>query len=266
MIDWRSYDATAETYERVLTPHMALPAVDLVALADPASGSHVLDIGSGTGVVLAAAAEAVGSDGLVAGIDRSPRMLQVGAAARPGARAVADVLDLPFADAAFDVVTAGFCIMLFRKYDTAMFDMMRVLRRDGRMAVSVWRHRRDAFLETWYELCEGAVGKEILADALKQARPWEERFEDPKALKETLEEVGLRNVRVEEHEYRFEYTLADYVEGREQSLTGQFVQSMLGDAAFASFLERARAVYAERFPDPLIDFQDALLAVGTKEQ
>ena len=265
MIDWRSYDATAESYERVQTTHMKAPAADLVALAAPASGSRLLDIGTGTGVILEAAREAVGPDGTVIGIDRSSRMLQVGAGARVGDRVVADVLDLPFTDGTFDTVTAGFSIMFFRKYDTAMFDMMRVLRLGGTMAVSVWANRRDAFLETWYELCEEAVGKELFADALKQARPWEKRFEEPHGLKATLEEIGLRRVRVEDHEYRFEYRLADYVEGREHSVTGQFVRSMLGEPGFERFRERARAVYAERFPDPLTDFQDALFAVGVKE-
>lgn len=265
MIDWRSYDATAETYERVQAAHMKAPAADLVALAALAPGAKLLDVGTGTGVVLEAARSAVGPAGAAIGIDPSRRMLQVGAERRPGDRVVGDVLDLPFDDGVFDTVTAGFSIMFFRKYDTAMFDMMRVLRLGGTMAVSVWANRRDAFLETWYELCEQAVGKDLLADALKQARPWEKRFEDPDALKATLEEVGLRKVRVEDHEYRFDYRLPDYVASREHSVTGQFVRSMLGESGFERFRDRARAVYAERFPDPLTDFQDALLAVGVKE-
>ena len=40
--------------------------------------------------------------------------------------------------------------------------------------------------------------------------------------------------------------------------------SMLGDAGWAEFRTRARAVYAERFSDPLNDFRDVILAVATK--
>jgi hypothetical protein len=37
---------------------------------------------------------------------------------------------------------------------------------------------------------------------------------------------------------------------------------MLGDAGWTSLMERARATFAERFPDPLTDFRDVVLAVG----
>jgi hypothetical protein len=40
---------------------------------------------------------------------------------------------------------------------------------------------------------------------------------------------------------------------------------MLGDAAWAGFRERARSVFADRFPDPLHDRRDVLLAIGVKE-
>jgi hypothetical protein len=37
---------------------------------------------------------------------------------------------------------------------------------------------------------------------------------------------------------------------------------MLGDAGWASFLERAKGAFKERFADPLGDSRDVLLAVG----
>jgi hypothetical protein len=37
---------------------------------------------------------------------------------------------------------------------------------------------------------------------------------------------------------------------------------MLGDASWTSFLEQARSTFADRFPDPLNDFRDVILAVG----
>jgi hypothetical protein len=44
----------------------------------------------------------------------------------------------------------------------------------------------------------------------------------------------------------------------------RFVRSMLGDAAFAEFLQRARAEFGERFADPVNDFREVLFATGTK--
>ena len=48
--------------------------------------------------------------------------------------------------------------------------------------------------------------------------------------------------------------------------TGRFVREMLGENDWAAFTwERVRATFAERFPDPLHDRRDVLLAIGTKE-
>jgi hypothetical protein len=74
----------------------------------------------------------------------------------------------------------------------------------------------------------------------------------------------LRQVRTEERRYRFTYTLDEYVEGLGTWATGRFVRSMLGDAGFASFLERARGVFGQRFADPVNDFRDVMLAVGVR--
>jgi len=46
---------------------------------------------------------------------------------------------------------------------------------------------------------------------------------------------------------------------------GRFAKEMLGDTAWAGFRERARTVFADRFPDPLHDRHDVLLAIGIKE-
>ncbi|HET9723736.1 MAG TPA: hypothetical protein VFR44_07830, partial [Actinomycetota bacterium] len=74
----------------------------------------------------------------------------------------------------------------------------------------------------------------------------------------------LRQVRTERRPYRFRYTLDEYVEGLGTWATGRFVRSMLGDRAFESFLARARETFGERFADPVLDFRDVLVAVGTK--
>jgi hypothetical protein len=40
---------------------------------------------------------------------------------------------------------------------------------------------------------------------------------------------------------------------------------MLGEDGWTAFRTRVRAVFAERFADPLNDFRDVILAVGTRE-
>jgi ubiquinone/menaquinone biosynthesis C-methylase UbiE len=263
--DWRSYDGIAETYERLSAPRTAQVAADLVALADPPSGGRVLDVGAGTGVTVEAAGKAVGSDGVAVGIDPSIGMLVVGARVRPSLHLVAaEAIDLPFRDATFDAVTANFVLSHFTKYETALFDMIRVLKPGGRMAVSSWGETEDEFQKTWRALVEEVATHELLEDALTRAMPWEAHFRDPHRLEGTLRDAGLRPVRVERREYRFRMPLEDYVGTRETAASGRFVRDMLGPEGWESFRERARAAFRERFPDPLTDFRDVLLAVGSK--
>lgn len=265
MSDWRSYDGVAEIYERIHASRLAEPARDLVAAVDPPEGGRVLDVGTGTGVAAAEAVVALDGAGSVTGIDASVGMLAVARRVRPHLRvAAAEVIDLPFADGAFDVVIGNFVLAHFTKYQTALFDLLRVLRPGGRLALSAWSDGQDELTRVWLEQVGTVVPREVLESAISHAIPWRERFRDREALEEMLMDAGLRQVRIDRRQYRFTYGLDEYVEGLATWATGRFVRSMLGDHAFGAFLGRVRAVFGERFPDPVLDFRDVLIAVGTK--
>jgi ubiquinone/menaquinone biosynthesis C-methylase UbiE len=222
----------------------------------------VLDVGTGTGVAGQAAAAAGAT---VVGIDESLGMLRVARDARPAVRsAAAEAIDLPFRDGTFDAVIANFVIAHFTKYQTALFDMLRVLRPGGRLALTAWADRTDELSRTWRELVESVVPPSILDPAMSERLPWHDRFREREAIQEALMDAGLRNVRTEVRGYRFRYPLDEYLEGLATWATGRFVRSMLGDEAFASFLQRARGVFAERFADPVNDFREVVFASGVK--
>jgi ubiquinone/menaquinone biosynthesis C-methylase UbiE len=265
--DWRAYDSVATTYARVHAPHFALPAGDLVDLLGVREGDRVLDVGAGTGVAARAAAAVVGVSGLVVGIDPSSTMLVEARREGGGPRyAMAMAIDLPFRDRTFDHATANFVMSHFKKYDTALFDMLRVLQRGGRIGVSNWGagHDRDEFSATWRGVTEEFADRRILSDAMQRAVPWEERFSDPRRLEEALYDAGVRDIRVERREYRFEMTAEDYLAGREIASQGRFLREMLGEGLWERFRARARDVFADRFPPRFNDFRDVILAVGTK--
>lgn len=265
MDDWRSYDGVAEVYERIHAPRLAEPARDLVTAADPPKGGRVLDVGTGTGIAALEVGAIVGDGGLVVGVDDSIRMLEVGRRARPEVRTLAaQVIDLPFRDATFDAIVGNFVLAHFTKYQTALYDMLRVLRPGGRLAVNAWADRQDELTRVWTEAVWMVVPKEVLEPAVAEAVPWRDRFRNRDTLEETLMDAGLRHVRIERRQYRFVYPLDEYIEGLGTWAVGRFVRSMLGEPGWASFLDRVRATFSERFPDPVLDFRDVLIAVGTK--
>src|SRR6476660_8724666 len=95
----------ASAYARLAAPsQFACPARDLVGLLDVSPGARVLDVGSGTGLVASALAEAVGATGQVVAIDPSAAMLSAVRPQPPYHLVVAQLPGLPFPDAAFDAV------------------------------------------------------------------------------------------------------------------------------------------------------------------
>jgi ubiquinone/menaquinone biosynthesis C-methylase UbiE len=248
-------------YATVVAPHLAPIAADLLSLAELPSGARLLDVGTGSGNVLAAARAA----GIAAiGVDPSAGMLAEAKRADPGFLvAAADTINFPVRDAAFDALSANFVLPFFRKLDTALFEIVRVLKPAGSFVASTWELGEDELTKTWRLLVERAVGIELLRDALADAEPWETVSGDRARLEGALRDAGFHPVRVEHRQYTLRLSREDYVTLKATGTMGRFVKGMLGEE-WERFVDEARAVYAESFPETLVDFRDVLLAVATK--
>lgn len=264
--DWQSYDRVAESYERVTADRTAVPARDLVSLAEIGPGQVVLDVGTGTGVAAVVAMEGVGAEGRVVGIDPSPRMIALAVPKHPEVRyVIGEALDLPFRGGVFDAVIGNFVVTQFNRYETALFDVLRVLRPGGRLALSNWASSEDEFGRVWREVAEELVGRELFRDAARRAAPWQRRFSDPQAFQEVLKDAGLRQVRVIQRDYRFQMSLESWLEGMEARTIGRSLHRIMGEAIWERFRERTRERFAQRFQDPIGDTRDVLFGVGRRD-
>jgi len=157
---WQFVGSVPENYERYLVPSIFRPwAEDLVEIAALRPGERVLDIACGTGIVARTAARKLGASGSVVGLDLSAPML---AAARAAAAAESvavewregSAVNLPLADAAFEVVFCQQGLQFFPDRVSALHEMYRVLTLGGRLVLSVWGP------------IERSLGFAVLAEAL----------------------------------------------------------------------------------------------------
>jgi SAM-dependent methyltransferase len=107
-----------------------------------ATGERVLDLGSGAGTDSLIAAQMVGAQGRVTGIDMTPAML---AKARAAAAAMevtnvefveSEAEQLPFPDESFDVVISNGVIDLIPDKDAVFAELYRVLVPGGRLQIA----------------------------------------------------------------------------------------------------------------------------------
>jgi ubiquinone/menaquinone biosynthesis C-methylase UbiE len=157
-----TFGQSAEFYD--YSPFFPMAGKRIVDLAEIPVGARLLDVATGTGAVLFPAAERVGVNGRVIGIDLAEPMVARTAAeiSRRGI-AQAEVRNmnaeaLLFEDSAFDRVTCGFALWFIPDLQSALREMHRVLRPGGRLTVSTWGPPNDLSSEH-NKLLEAYCGK-----------------------------------------------------------------------------------------------------------
>lgn len=269
---WARYDSVAGDYDRAWHSTFEPVARDLLELLALEPHETMLDVGSGTGVVAAAAAEHT-AQGIVVGIDPSLAMLHCAREHTTVPLAAALVPGLPFAARRFDVVVANLVVSHVERYDAALADMARVLRPDGRLGVTAWGTLDDEPVDDgqqrqltgiWRSVAGRFVDIDAATDVVEAAIPWEAWFGDPAHMRAALEGSGLRSVVLQARTYRRCVSQRDALAGSETSFWGRYLRHTLGDAEWARFRREVAAAAAEALPDPITRVDQLLLGVGTK--
>lgn len=138
------FDRVAGTYDRVGPAFFSHFAGLLAERAELRQGERVLDLATGGGAVLAAAADRAGDSDELVGVDTSEGMLLEASKAleKRGLRQVRlermDARRLGFPDRSFDHVLCGFAITLIDDPPAVLDEAFRVLCPGGRLGTSAW--------------------------------------------------------------------------------------------------------------------------------
>lgn len=175
------FDHHAASWDAERHPEEDARLARVVALAEVRRGDAVLDVGTGTGVLVPHVLSMIGSAGRIVAIDLSPDMLQV--ARQKGfppsvTLLEADVHHLPLPDGEFDRVICNAALPHFEDRAQCIREMMRVLRSGGILVIS------------------HPIGREAVNRLHREVGgPVEEdRVPPPEAMAALLREAGLTDV------------------------------------------------------------------------
>jgi ubiquinone/menaquinone biosynthesis C-methylase UbiE len=161
------------------------------------SGARVLDVCCGSGASAIPAAELVGPQGHVLGVDLAQNLLAL-ARAKAAARGlqniefrVGDMLNLELADSQFDAVVCVFGIFFVPDMPAAVRELWRCVRPGGKLAITTWGPN---FFEPATTVFWNSI-REVRPDLYRGFNPWD-RISDPPALHALLHEGGVEQAEV----------------------------------------------------------------------
>lgn len=158
------FNEKAATWDNIATEQTRQRLYRIVQSLHISPGSRILDVATGTGILLPWLLAAAGPTGRVTAIDFAPRMIAEAQKKHPqGVQLlVADVHHLPFADRSFDEVICNSAFPHFTDQPRAMREMARVLVAGGRLTICHPAPRQE--LNEFHRRLGGVVGNDMLPD------------------------------------------------------------------------------------------------------
>jgi ubiquinone/menaquinone biosynthesis C-methylase UbiE len=159
------FDQLAPTWDKELTQERLKCLGNIVKELGIKPGYYVLDIGSGTGVLLPFLIAEVGNEGKIVALDFSAEMLVQAQAKNfpPIVRfAQADVLAIPLPDSSVDLAICNSAFPHFNDKVNALREIARVLRNNGRLVICHTMSRE--MLNRLHQSIGGIVASDLLPD------------------------------------------------------------------------------------------------------
>jgi ubiquinone/menaquinone biosynthesis C-methylase UbiE len=179
------FDQLAPTWDREVTQERRECLSDIVKELGIKPGYYVLDIGSGTGVLLPFLIAELGDEGKIIALDFSAEML--GQAKAKNFQSIvdfaqADAIAIPLADNSVDLAICNSVFPHFSDKAKALKEIARVLRNNGRLVICHTMSRE--MINQLHQSIGGAVANDLLPqefqlrELIKQADLRVTHFED----------------------------------------------------------------------------------------
>jgi ubiquinone/menaquinone biosynthesis C-methylase UbiE len=193
-----TYNAAADFYDHPANTFWERYGRRTVERLGLTAGQRVLDVCCGSGASAIPTASIVGPTGSVIGVDLAQNLLELARskAQQQGLDNVdfqsGDMTRLPFEDNSFDVVVCVFGIFFVPDMVSALRELKRVLRTEGRLTITTWGPR---FFEPANTAFWNSV-RNARPDLCKGFNPWD-RICEIEDLRTLLEAAGLKELHVE---------------------------------------------------------------------
>jgi ubiquinone/menaquinone biosynthesis C-methylase UbiE len=159
------FDQLSSSWDRETTVEGVECLSNIVKELSIRPGSHVLDIGSGTGILLPLLIEAVGDKGRIIALDFSQNMLKQAKAKgfQPIVHLVqADVTAIPLSNNLADLAICNNTFPHFNNRAKALGEMARILKDNGRLVICHTMSRDT--INQLHQSIGGVVGADLLPD------------------------------------------------------------------------------------------------------
>lgn len=180
----------------------------LVEFANLQTGQKILDIATGTGIVAFNAAEKIGSEGKVIGIDISTGMLnnakqKLAETSLQNVEFIeADAEEFNFEDNSFDAVLCSLAVCYLTDIPTALRKWHRIIKKNGFIAFNVWSENAFPpsvlFREVAKRYCINVPNPNKSMGTIKRCS-------------QLLQEIGFQNIQIETQQFGWYFTVDEKI-------------------------------------------------------
>jgi ubiquinone/menaquinone biosynthesis C-methylase UbiE len=266
-----TFDRAASLYDQVGARRFTYFGQLLIDELKISPGAQVLDLATGRGALLFAAAEKVGTTGRVIGIDLAPQMVALtqNEIERRGltqaSALVMDADDTPFEPESFDFITCGFALH-FLDFERVLPKLRALLKPGGIFAASIPQTpRRDEELARWQWLFD--LTRAVFPPGFTPPAAWiaPRRLSKPELAEAALTQAGFVEVRTKQHEGMLYFRDENDWWEWEWSQGSRFWLEGMSPEGLARFEREAREhLRAMQTPQGISMLDGALFAFGRK--